>query len=109
MKSQLAVISIGFCVFFSRVIAITVYCLLVVAFYAFFAPFVGGRIWEYVLIGVYSPVAILVFVLYVRCTAINPADPRIMSTFTNQSRVAYVSKSTTNVIKWSKAKSELTW
>jgi palmitoyltransferase len=64
-----------------QVIAITVFCLLVVAFYAFFAPFVGGRIWEYVLIGVYSPVAILVFVLYVRCTAINPADPRIMSIF----------------------------
>ncbi|XP_010466486.1 PREDICTED: probable protein S-acyltransferase 20 [Camelina sativa] len=64
-----------------QVIAITVFCLLVVAYYAFFAPFVGGRIWEYVLIGVYSPVAILVFVLYVRCTAINPADPRIMSIF----------------------------
>ncbi|ESQ47655.1 hypothetical protein EUTSA_v10020167mg [Eutrema salsugineum] len=64
-----------------QVIAITVFCLLVVAYYAFFAPFVGGRIWEYVLIGVYSPVALLVFVLYVRCTAINPADPRIMSIF----------------------------
>ncbi|KFK39510.1 hypothetical protein AALP_AA3G253400 [Arabis alpina] len=64
-----------------QVIAITVFCLLVVAYYAFFAPFVGGRIWEYVLIGVYSPVALLVFILYVRCTAINPADPRIMSIF----------------------------
>ncbi|CAH2053046.1 unnamed protein product [Thlaspi arvense] len=60
-----------------QVIGITVFCLLVVAYYTFFAPFVGGRIWEYVLIGVYSPVALVVFVLYVRCTAINPADPRI--------------------------------
>ncbi|CAN6925039.1 unnamed protein product [Brassica oleracea var. botrytis] len=60
-----------------QMIAVTVFCLLVVAYFAFFAPFAGGRVWEYVLIGVYSPVALLVFVLYVRCTAINPADPRI--------------------------------
>ncbi|KAH6796030.1 hypothetical protein C2S51_037016 [Perilla frutescens var. frutescens] len=64
-----------------QVVAITVFCLLVVAFYAFFAPFLGGRIWEYVLVGVYSPVALLVFILYVRSTAINPADPGIMSKF----------------------------
>ncbi|GER48249.1 S-acyltransferase [Striga asiatica] len=64
-----------------QVVAITVFCLLVVAFYAFFAPFLGGRIWEYVLIGAYSPVALLVFILYVRSTAINPADPGIMFKF----------------------------
>lgn len=64
-----------------QVVAITVFCLLVVAFYAFFAPFLGGRIWEYALVGTYSLVALLVFVLYVRCTAINPADPGIMSKF----------------------------
>ncbi|KAL8506872.1 hypothetical protein ACS0TY_017679 [Phlomoides rotata] len=64
-----------------QVVAVTVFCLLVVAFYAFFAPFLGGQIWEYVLIGVYSPVALLVFILYVRSTAINPADPGIMSKF----------------------------
>jgi len=39
-----------------QVVAITVFCLLSVAYYAFFAPFVGGRIWEYILLGVYSPV-----------------------------------------------------
>ncbi|XP_058195451.1 probable protein S-acyltransferase 19 isoform X2 [Rhododendron vialii] len=64
-----------------QVVAITVYCLLVVAFYAFFAPFLGGRIWEYALVAFYSPVALLVFVLYVRATAINPADPGIMFKF----------------------------
>ncbi|CAN1755044.1 Probable protein S-acyltransferase 19 [Linum perenne] len=64
-----------------QVVAITVFCLLVIAFYAFFAPFLGGHIWEYTLIGVYSPVVLLVFILYVRCTAINPADPGIMSKF----------------------------
>lgn len=67
-----------------QVVAVTVFCLLVVAFYAFFAPFIGGNIWEYALIALYSPVALLVFVLYVRSTAINPADPGIMSKFDNQ-------------------------
>ncbi|XP_009778491.1 probable protein S-acyltransferase 19 [Nicotiana sylvestris] len=64
-----------------QVVAITVFCLLVVAFYAFFSPFLGGRIWEYASIAVYSPVALLVFILYVRSTAINPADPGIMYKF----------------------------
>ncbi|XP_062153437.1 probable protein S-acyltransferase 19 [Alnus glutinosa] len=64
-----------------QVVAITVFCLLVVAFYAFLAPFLGGRTWEYILVASYSPVALLVFILYVRCTAINPADPGIMSRF----------------------------
>ncbi|XP_055801932.1 probable protein S-acyltransferase 19 isoform X2 [Solanum dulcamara] len=67
-----------------QVVAITVFCFLVVAFYAFFSPFLGGQIWEYALIAVYSPVALLVFVLYVRCTAINPADPGIMSIFDSE-------------------------
>nr|GLL18021.1 probable protein S-acyltransferase 19 [Ipomoea trifida] len=67
-----------------QVVAITVFCLLVVAFYAFFSPFLGGHVWEYVLVGVYSPVALLVFILYVRCTAINPADPGIMSKFDSE-------------------------
>ncbi|CAI0440050.1 unnamed protein product [Linum tenue] len=64
-----------------QVVAITVFCLLVIAFYAFFAPFLGGNFWEYTLVGIYSPVVLLVFILYVRCTAINPADPGIMSKF----------------------------
>ncbi|KAH9624802.1 hypothetical protein KSS87_007540 [Heliosperma pusillum] len=67
-----------------QVVAITVYCLLVVEFYVFLAPFLGGRIWEYTLVATYSPVALIVFILYVRCTAINPADPGIMSKFNGQ-------------------------
>ncbi|KAK2976509.1 hypothetical protein RJ640_027593 [Escallonia rubra] len=66
------------------VVAITVFCLLVVAFYSFFAPFLGGRIWEYALVVTYSPVALLVFILYVRSTAINPADPGIMFKFDSE-------------------------
>nr|GMC50203.1 probable protein S-acyltransferase 19 [Ipomoea batatas]GME21399.1 probable protein S-acyltransferase 19 [Ipomoea batatas] len=36
------------------------------------------------MVGVYSPVALLVFIFYVRCTAINPADPGIMSKFDSE-------------------------
>ncbi|PSR99495.1 Protein S-acyltransferase [Actinidia chinensis var. chinensis] len=61
-----------------QVVAITVFFLLSVAFYAFFAPFLGKDIYEYVAIGVYSFLAFGVFILYVRCTAIDPADPGIL-------------------------------
>ncbi|XXG65693.1 hypothetical protein AAC387_Pa05g3324 [Persea americana] len=64
-----------------QVAAITVYFLLVVAFYAFFAPFLGGQILEYASMAVYTPVALAVFFLYVRSTAINPADPGILVRF----------------------------
>ncbi|XP_020528623.1 probable protein S-acyltransferase 19 isoform X1 [Amborella trichopoda] len=61
-----------------QVIAITVFFLLVVAFYAFFAPFLGRSMWEYAAIAVYTPVALVVFILYIRCTAIDPSDPGIL-------------------------------
>ncbi|WOL17706.1 putative protein S-acyltransferase 19 isoform X1 [Canna indica] len=66
-----------------QVIAITVFFLLVVAYYAFFAPFMGKDFLEYAFVAVYTPVALAVFILYVRCTRINPADPGIMSKFDN--------------------------
>nr|XP_018675667.1 PREDICTED: probable protein S-acyltransferase 19 isoform X2 [Musa acuminata subsp. malaccensis] len=68
-----------------QVVAITVFFLLVVAFYAFFAPFLGKDVIEYASIAVYTPVALTVFILYVRCTRINPADPGIMSKFDDDS------------------------
>ncbi|XP_076942733.1 protein S-acyltransferase 21-like [Bidens hawaiensis] len=61
-----------------QVMAITVFFLLSAAFYAFFSPFLGKQIYEHVAIGVYSFLALSVFVLYVRCAAIDPADPRIL-------------------------------
>ncbi|KAK9053474.1 hypothetical protein SSX86_030108 [Deinandra increscens subsp. villosa] len=61
-----------------QVVAITVYFLLSVAFYTFFSPFLGKHIYEHVAIGVYSFLALCVFTLYVRCTAIDPADPGIL-------------------------------
>ncbi|RLM86995.1 putative protein S-acyltransferase 19 [Panicum miliaceum] len=68
-------------IYLSKIVAITVFFLLVVAFYAFFAPFLGTQVLEYIVIGVYTPVALAVFILYIRCTSINPADPGIMSKF----------------------------
>ncbi|XP_042057130.1 protein S-acyltransferase 21-like [Salvia splendens] len=61
-----------------QVVAIMVFFLLSVAFYAFFAPFLGREIYEYIAIGIYSFLALSVFILYVRCTAIDPADPGIL-------------------------------
>ncbi|EOY15333.1 hypothetical protein QUC31_000481 [Theobroma cacao] len=61
-----------------QVVAITVFFLLSVAYYAFFAPFLGKDIYEYVAISVYSVLALSVLILYVRCTAIDPADPGIL-------------------------------
>ncbi|GAB4828453.1 Protein S-acyltransferase 21 [Ancistrocladus abbreviatus] len=62
-----------------QIVAITVFFLLSVAFYAFFAPFVAkDTIYEYITIGIYSLLALCVLILYVRCTAIDPADPGIL-------------------------------
>ncbi|KAF5739291.1 protein S-acyltransferase 21 [Tripterygium wilfordii] len=60
------------------IVAITVFFVLSVAYYAFFAPFLGKDTYEYVAVGVYSVLAFSVFILYVRCTAIDPADPGIL-------------------------------
>ncbi|KAL3736471.1 hypothetical protein ACJRO7_025419 [Eucalyptus globulus] len=65
----------------SQVVAITGFSLLSVAFYVFFAPFLGKEdIYEYVALGVYSLLALSVSTLYVRCTAIDPSDPGILGT-----------------------------
>lgn len=61
-----------------QMVAIAVFFILSVAFYVFFAPFLGKDIYEYVAMGVYSFLAFSVFILYVRCTAIDPADPGIL-------------------------------
>ncbi|PIA37698.1 hypothetical protein AQUCO_03000326v1 [Aquilegia coerulea] len=64
-----------------QVAAISVFFFLVLAFYLFFAPFLGSRVLEYASIATYTPVVLLVFIFYVRCTAIDPADPGVLSKF----------------------------
>ncbi|CAN6240638.1 unnamed protein product [Urochloa humidicola] len=61
-----------------QVVAITVYFLLCIAFYAFFSPFLGKDLYQYIAVGIYSFLALSVLILYVRCTAIDPADPGIL-------------------------------
>ncbi|XP_003580403.1 protein S-acyltransferase 21 isoform X3 [Brachypodium distachyon] len=63
-----------------QVVAITVFFLLCIAFYAFLSPFLGKDLYQYIAIGVYSFLALSVLILYIRCTAIDPADPGILIT-----------------------------
>ncbi|ONM14616.1 Protein S-acyltransferase 21 [Zea mays] len=61
-----------------QVVAITVYSVLCIAFYAFFSPFLGKDLYQYIAVGIYSFLALSVLILYVRCTAIDPADSGIL-------------------------------
>ncbi|XP_021746936.1 protein S-acyltransferase 21-like [Chenopodium quinoa] len=62
-----------------QIVAITVYFLLTIAYYAFFAPFVAKDVfYEYLAIGGYTFLALGVLILYARSTAIDPADPGIL-------------------------------
>ncbi|KAJ6815217.1 protein S-acyltransferase 21-like isoform X2 [Iris pallida] len=85
-----------------QVVAVTVFFVLCIAFYAFFAPFLGRKQYEYVAVAVYSFFAISVFILYVRCTGIDPADPGILigfdETFTYRSEREGVSSEEPNKI-----------
>ncbi|KAJ8762290.1 hypothetical protein K2173_007447 [Erythroxylum novogranatense] len=60
-----------------QVVAITIFFLLSAAYYTFFAPFLGKDIYEYIATAVYSVLVLSVFILYLRSTAIDPADPGI--------------------------------
>ncbi|KAG0615077.1 hypothetical protein M758_5G012700 [Ceratodon purpureus] len=61
-----------------QVAAITVFFLLAIAYYIFLAPFLWFNSLVIAAYAVYSPVAFAVFILYVRCTGINPADPGVI-------------------------------
>ncbi|XP_024378493.1 protein S-acyltransferase 21 [Physcomitrium patens] len=61
-----------------QVAAITLYFLLAIAYYIFIAPFLWLNGLVIAAYAVYSPLAFVVFVLYVRCTAIDPADPGVI-------------------------------
>ncbi|KAJ8774537.1 hypothetical protein K2173_016983 [Erythroxylum novogranatense] len=60
-----------------QVVAVAVFLALGFAFYVFFAPFVGKRIFQYVLMGIYTPLITCVFGLYIWCAAADPADPGV--------------------------------
>ncbi|KAJ4711413.1 S-acyltransferase [Melia azedarach] len=60
-----------------QVVAVAVFLALGFAFYVFFAPFVGKRIFQLIIMGIYSPLIACVFCLYIWCAAADPADPGV--------------------------------
>ncbi|KAK7307084.1 hypothetical protein VNO77_39830 [Canavalia gladiata] len=60
-----------------QVVAIAVFLALGFAFYVFFAPFVGKKIYQYIVMGLYTPLITCVFGLYIWCAAADPADPGV--------------------------------
>lgn len=60
-----------------QVVAVAVFLALGFAFYVFFAPFVGKRLFQYIAMGLYTPLITCVFSLYIWCAAADPADPGV--------------------------------
>ncbi|KAL5225216.1 hypothetical protein ABZP36_011855 [Zizania latifolia] len=60
-----------------QVVAIAVFLALGFAFYVFFVPFAGRSVFQYVLMGLYTPLITCVVMLYIWCAATNPGDPGI--------------------------------
>ncbi|XP_030956537.1 probable protein S-acyltransferase 22 [Quercus lobata] len=60
-----------------QVVAVAVFLALGFAFYVFFAPFVGKKLFQYIVMGLYTPLITCVFGLYVWCAAADPADPGV--------------------------------
>ncbi|WOL01697.1 putative protein S-acyltransferase 22 [Canna indica] len=61
-----------------QVVAIAVFLALGFAFYVFFVPFIRHKAFQYVVMGLYTPLVTCVFCLYVWCAATNPGDPGIL-------------------------------
>ncbi|KAK1437721.1 hypothetical protein QVD17_03517 [Tagetes erecta] len=58
-----------------QVVAVSVFLALGFAFYVFFAPFVGKKkMYQYIVMGIYTPLIICAFSLYIWCAGADPAD-----------------------------------
>ncbi|XP_039034679.1 probable protein S-acyltransferase 22 [Hibiscus syriacus] len=60
-----------------QVVAVSVFLALGFAFYVFFAPFVGKEMFQYIVMGIYTPLITCCFGLYIWCAAADPADPGV--------------------------------
>ncbi|XVF43174.1 hypothetical protein PTKIN_Ptkin02bG0019200 [Pterospermum kingtungense] len=60
-----------------QVVAVAVFLALGFAFYVFFAPFVGKKMFQYIAMGIYTPLITCCFGLYIWCAAADPADPGV--------------------------------
>lgn len=61
-----------------QVVAIAVFLALGFAFYVFFAPFVGKKVFQHLAVGIYTPLITCVFFLYIWCAATDPVDPKVL-------------------------------
>ncbi|KAL4574256.1 hypothetical protein LXL04_021084 [Taraxacum kok-saghyz] len=59
------------------VVAVSVFLALGFGFYVFFAPFVGKKMYQYIVMGIYTPLIICAFGLYIWCAGADPADPGV--------------------------------
>ncbi|KAL4569503.1 hypothetical protein LXL04_025142 [Taraxacum kok-saghyz] len=57
-----------------QVVAVSVFLALGFAFYVFFAPFVGKKLYQYIVMGIYTPLILCSFGLYIWCAGADPAD-----------------------------------
>lgn len=57
-----------------QVVAVSVFLALGFAFYVFFAPFVGKKMYQFIVMGIYTPLIISAFGLYIWCAGADPAD-----------------------------------
>ncbi|KAE8658877.1 putative protein S-acyltransferase 22 [Hibiscus syriacus] len=60
-----------------QVVAVAMFLALGFVFYVFFAPFVGKKMFQYILMGIYTPLVTCCFGLYIWCAAVDPADPGV--------------------------------
>ncbi|KAH6754860.1 DHHC-type zinc finger family protein [Perilla frutescens var. hirtella] len=60
-----------------QVVAVAVFLALGFAFYVFFAPFVGNQLFQYIVMGIYTPLLVCAFGLYIWCAGADPADPGV--------------------------------
>ncbi|KAG9152158.1 hypothetical protein Leryth_019726 [Lithospermum erythrorhizon] len=60
-----------------QVVAVAVFLALGFAYYVFFVPFVGKKLFQYIAIGIYTPLIVSAFSLYIWCAGSNPADPGV--------------------------------
>lgn len=61
-----------------QVVAIAVFLALGFAYYVFFAPFVGKKVFQYVAVGIYTPLITSVLFLYIWCAATDPRDAGVL-------------------------------
>ncbi|GER43773.1 S-acyltransferase [Striga asiatica] len=62
-----------------QVVAVAVFLALGFAFYVFFAPFVGKQLFQYIVMGIYTPLLICAFGLYIWCAGADPADSGVFT------------------------------